>query len=137
MPNNNTIVLSDYCGLGSSMADTPANVYMNLVNYFLSLNASSNPGEIECMTDLLIEFVALVENGTVSFPPSDIPRLLNATEEAITWINTLQQELMASLSTTTTTKTSVTPEVVIPPHEASKRNRLSLQIIQNVVLPQK
>ncbi|XP_064103467.1 uncharacterized protein LOC135213441 [Macrobrachium nipponense] len=138
VPDNNTIVLSSYCGLGTSMMDTPTNIYMYLVNYYLSLNTSSDPEEVECMTLLLAEYVALVENGTVSFPPSDMPILQNDTENVIEQIDILLNELDISLSTMTTTQTSVTPDEETPPPEASrpksKTNRLSIHIIQNVAL---
>ncbi|XP_064103469.1 uncharacterized protein LOC135213442 isoform X2 [Macrobrachium nipponense] len=136
VPDNNTIVLSSYCGLGTSMKGTPTTIYTYLVDYYLSLNTSSDPEEVECMTLLLAEFVALVENGMVSFPPSDMPIIQNATENVIEQIGILLDELDISLSTMTPDEE--TPDEETPPHKArrhkSKMDRLSIHIIQNVVL---
>ncbi|XP_068235245.1 uncharacterized protein [Palaemon carinicauda] len=125
MPNNDTVSISPYCGVNSSLTDTPTNVTSgvnssltgtptnvtnHLANYFLSLSESSDPKEVECMTLSLFNFVALVEEGSATLPISQETSLLNVTNAANDWLTVLIDELNG-YSTTTTTETSTTTPV--------------------------
>ncbi|XP_068235224.1 mucin-2-like [Palaemon carinicauda] len=163
-PTNENISISPYCGLNSSLTDTPTNIVNHLSEYFLSLDYNSDPKEVECMSFLLFDFVDLVQNGSAKLDESQTAALLELTDPTADWLFVLIYGRNGSTTTTTTqastgtteapaltttpvpttqiTATNTTePEVLTPPPKPvrpqRRRKPLLIRIIQKMVMPRK